>query len=173
VARTIKKSPHILYRTNKEKTINNHYEIQNNLTSTKKIYDLETIDLKYNGNYIKRKYQIYWRKRPMDLRKMNSFLEYTPVFDENPTFIIEDILEKARKYLGEEHLKEIYKAYEFAHKAHKGIKRLSGEPYIIHPLRATQFLMEINPDLESIQACILHDVIEDTPVEHKDIEKEF
>jgi GTP pyrophosphokinase len=42
-------------------------------------------------------------------------------------------------------------AYEFAKKAHGGVIRLSGEPYFVHPMRATVFLMEINPDVETIQ----------------------
>ncbi|MDR0650793.1 MAG: HD domain-containing protein [Candidatus Peribacteria bacterium] len=65
------------------------------------------------------------------------------------------------------------KAYNFTRKAHKGILRKSGEPYIVHPLKATQFLMEIRPDAVSIQACILHDVIEDTKYTYVDIEHLF
>jgi len=109
----------------------------------------------------------------MDLRKMDSFLDYQPVFDENSISILNKIIEQAKKYLPDSAIQWIQKAYEVAHKAHFKVKRLSWEPYIVHPLKATIFLMEINPDLESIQACILHDVIEDTSLEYKDIEKDF
>ncbi|MDO4713522.1 MAG: HD domain-containing protein [bacterium] len=67
----------------------------------------------------------------------------------------------------------MYHAYHFTKNAHAGVKRLSGEPYIIHPLKATLFLMELKPDLESIQSCIMHDVIEDTPITYEEIAAEF
>lgn len=51
--------------------------------------------------------------------------------------------------------------------------RLSGEPYIVHPLQATLFLMDIKPDLATIQTCLLHDVIEDCNVTQDDIDRVF
>lgn len=69
--------------------------------------------------------------------------------------------------------KKIQETYEFAAKAHDDVRRLSGERYIVHPLRATLILMDIKPDLATIQACILHDVIEDTDITYEDIKKEF
>ncbi len=69
--------------------------------------------------------------------------------------------------------KEIFKAYEYAKQAHKEQKRLSWEPYITHPVEATLFLMKLKPDIYTIQACLLHDVIEDTPKTAEDIKKEF
>jgi GTP pyrophosphokinase len=63
--------------------------------------------------------------------------------------------------------------YEFARDAHGDQRRKSGEPYITHPLEAAKLLLELKPDLISIQACILHDVIEDTPKTYDDIKKEF
>lgn len=109
----------------------------------------------------------------MDIRQIDSFFDYKPVFDKNPQFIVDDIIFSAKKYLSEDRLVLIQKAYEFAKQAHQGEVRLSGEPYIIHPLRSTQFLMQIKPDLESIQACILHDVIEDTPITYEQLKSEF
>ncbi len=64
---------------------------------------------------------------------------------------------------------EIKKAYLFARDAHHGVMRLSGDPYINHPVEATQILLDLKPDLYTIQACILHDVIEDTPRTYEDI----
>jgi GTP pyrophosphokinase len=105
-----------------------------------------------------------------DLKAFEVFFAYNPLFQEEPLDLLNDILIKAKKYLTLTDVEAIKKAYEFTRDAHKGILRKSGEPYIIHPLRATQFLMEINPDAVSIQACILHDVIEDTDYTYADIE---
>lgn len=109
----------------------------------------------------------------MDIRQLNEFFEYKPVLDRDPQFIVDEIVFLASKYLSPDKLKEIQKAYEFAKDAHGWSTRLSGELYIIHPLRSTQFLMQIKPDLYSIQSCILHDVIEDTPITYDQIKKEF
>ncbi len=65
--------------------------------------------------------------------------------------------------------KEIKKAYLFAREAHHGTLRLSWEPYINHPIEASLILLNLKPDLYTIQACILHDVIEDTPKTYDDI----
>lgn len=67
----------------------------------------------------------------------------------------------------------IWSAYIFAREAHEGQHRRSGEPYITHPLEATRILLIVKPDIVSIQSCILHDVIEDTPHTKEDIEKNF
>ena len=108
-----------------------------------------------------------------DLKSFKEFFEYKPCFEEDPIDILNNILNKAKKYLKEEEIEAIIKTYEFTREAHKGVYRKSWEPYIIHPLRATEFLMEINPDVVSIQSCILHDVIEDTDYTYEDIEKLF
>ena len=56
---------------------------------------------------------------------------------------------------------QIRAAFEFADKAHEGQKRKSGEPYIIHPLAVAQIVAEeLRLDSESIEAALLHDVIE-------------
>ncbi|NOZ44170.1 MAG: bifunctional (p)ppGpp synthetase/guanosine-3',5'-bis(diphosphate) 3'-pyrophosphohydrolase [bacterium] len=104
---------------------------------------------------------------------MNKFFDYELTFDEDPQFLMDQILDKSKSYIKEEDSIKVKKAYEFAKKAHHGVKRLSGEPYIIHPVKATLFLMELKPDVQSIQACLLHDVIEDTPISYEDIKKEF
>lgn len=63
--------------------------------------------------------------------------------------------------------------YYFARDAHHGQLRKSGEPYITHPIQAAFLLLHLKPDLTSIQSCILHDVIEDTPFDKAEIEKRF
>lgn len=67
----------------------------------------------------------------------------------------------------------IKKAIVFAEKAHKGQKRMSGEPYINHPLSAAIILTQIFPDTATICATILHDITEDTTVSTEQLETEF
>lgn len=77
-------------------------------------------------------------------------------------------------HLGEKYVREgIQKAYEFSKEAHKDQARLSGEPYINHPVEATKILLTLKPDLATIQACFLHDVIEDTPHSEDDVRTLF
>jgi len=64
-------------------------------------------------------------------------------------------------------------AYEFADTAHKGQKRKSGEPYIIHPLGAAQKLADMQMDQSIIITALLHDVPEDTNVTIEEIEHNF
>lgn len=109
----------------------------------------------------------------MDIKQIDEFFGYKPFFETNTQVLVDDIIKKASKYLPAEELPLIQKTYEFARKAHTDVLRLSGEPYIVHPLRATQFLMEIKPDIASIQWCILHDVIEDTAITYEQMHKEF
>lgn len=67
----------------------------------------------------------------------------------------------------------IRKAFWFAHDAHKGVKRFSGAPYFSHPIAATKILLSIKPDIETVCACLLHDVIEDTPITAEEIAETF
>ena len=57
----------------------------------------------------------------------------------------------------------ITKAYDLANKAHNGVCRRSGEPYICHPLAVARLVLDLGMDSESIAAALLHDVVEDTP----------
>lgn len=108
----------------------------------------------------------------MDIKTLDEFLNYQPYLDD-PQLLVDGLIERAKEYLPKEKLGDIQKAYEYARDAHKDQKRLSGELYIVHPLRATEFLMEIKPDIPTIQACIMHDVIEDTLITEEDIKKIF
>jgi len=67
----------------------------------------------------------------------------------------------------------IERAYHYADQAHLGELRKSGEPYIIHPVRVAIILAEMQLDLETLAAALLHDVIEDTEVTKEDLEQEF
>lgn len=77
--------------------------------------------------------------------------------------VVADLTEKLRAYLTENEIKDVVRAYTFGAAAHEGQQRLSGEPYIHHPVAVAKLLAELHMDAESIIAAILHDVIEDTP----------
>lgn len=80
-------------------------------------------------------------------------------------------------YLATKHRKKvdlITKAFNFANQAHKGVKRRSGEPYIMHPLAVAQIVcVEIGLGSTSICSALLHDVVEDTDYTVEDIENIF
>ncbi|MFK7780231.1 MAG: RelA/SpoT family protein, partial [Candidatus Gracilibacteria bacterium] len=90
---------------------------------------------------------------------------------------VDKIVKKVSKYmvnLNIEYIrKEIFKAYEYTKEAHEGQVRLSGDPYLIHPVKSVEILLSLKPDLYTIQACFLHDVIEDTPKTKDDIKEGF
>ena len=64
-------------------------------------------------------------------------------------------------------------AYAWAHQAHKGQKRLSGEPYIIHPLNVADNLVDLRMDTATIAAGLMHDMLEDTKWSFDDMKIEF
>lgn len=64
-------------------------------------------------------------------------------------------------------------ALEFAKQKHAGQKRLSGEPYIIHPISVAQILLDWDMDRDTVVAGLLHDVVEDTNTSLLDVEEEF
>ena len=80
-------------------------------------------------------------------------------------------------YLASRHRKKvdiITKAFNFARQAHKGVRRLSGEPYILHPIAVAQIACEeMGLGTTSISAALLHDVVEDTDYTVEDIENIF
>ena len=80
-------------------------------------------------------------------------------------------------YLNTRHRKKvdlITKAFNFAKQAHKGVRRLSGEPYIMHPIAVAQIACsEMGLGSTSISAALLHDVVEDTDYTVEDIENIF
>ena len=85
----------------------------------------------------------------------------------------EDILATFCKHFSEEDLKGIRKAFELALKAHEEQRRQSGEIYIYHPLGVVRILAEVQVDAVTLEAAILHDVVEDTDIKLETIEKEF
>jgi GTP pyrophosphokinase len=86
----------------------------------------------------------------------------------------EDFLKEIRDKFDESRMKRIEKAFRFANAAHDGIKRKSGEPYIIHPIAVAKIVAkDIGLGATSIEAAILHDVVEDTEYRISDIENMF
>ncbi len=96
----------------------------------------------------------------------------TKVFS-SPEEAMETLLEFIGKDCTENEICDIRKAYKIADEAHKGQKRLSGEPYIMHPLNVALILASLGMDEASIVAAILHDTVEDTSLTHEEVEKEF
>jgi GTP diphosphokinase / guanosine-3',5'-bis(diphosphate) 3'-diphosphatase len=94
----------------------------------------------------------------------------------NPFLVDADlkkILDSIKGYLPKANLARITEAYDFAKKAHEGQKRFSGEPYFVHPVAATKYLLSLHPDEDALIACLLHDVIEDTEEDIKTVEEKF
>lgn len=88
-------------------------------------------------------------------------------------FLISDLCDLISQYMDQEQVKEVYRAYLFGAQAHEGQHRVSGEPYIYHPIAVARILAAMHMDVKSIVASILHDVLEDTPATRILIEREF
>ena len=86
---------------------------------------------------------------------------------------IDELLTKLREYLPEAQVEEINQAYLFGAIAHEGQRRLSGEPYISHPVAVASILADLHMDHRTIEAALLHDVIEDTPTLKEEINTRF
>ena len=76
---------------------------------------------------------------------------------------LKELLATVGSYLAPEQVSRVRAAAEFGTSAHHGQKRLSGEPYITHPVATAAILADLHLDADTIIAAILHDVIEDTP----------
>lgn len=91
----------------------------------------------------------------------------------NPEVVFDDLIEKCNALYTPEETEEVRRAYALAKDAHKEQKRLSGEPYICHPLEVACLIAELSLDKETVIAGLLHDVIEDTEYTHEDVAKLF
>lgn len=87
--------------------------------------------------------------------------------------LLVELRERLERYLDAEQIAEIERAFRYGASAHIGQKRMSGEPYISHPVAAASILAEMRLDPQTIMAAILHDVIEDTSVTKKQLATEF
>ena len=96
-----------------------------------------------------------------------------PADYQNPEELYNLLIARIRKYHPSADVSMIEKAFSIANEAHKGQKRKSGEPYIIHPLWVAIILADLEMDKETITAGILHDVVEDTVMTDEEIRQEF
>ncbi len=83
------------------------------------------------------------------------------------------LIENASGYLGLESCLRLLKAYQYASDAHTGQYRKSGEPYIMHPVEVAIILSELNMDVDTLCAAVLHDAVEDTSATLGDLTDEF
>ena len=78
---------------------------------------------------------------------------------------LEDII---KAYNPKADFEKLEKAFRFARNAHRGQLRKSGEPFFIHPVAVAKMLAEMDMDMDSIIAAVLHDVVEDTDTTSQD-----
>jgi len=86
---------------------------------------------------------------------------------------LNDILDKVLAYNPGCDLDLVRKAYVFCAKVHQGQTRLSGEPYLIHPMEVAGILAELRLDVYAVVTGLLHDTVEDTLTTHKELEELF
>src|SRR5579863_8695284 len=86
---------------------------------------------------------------------------------------LKELLGAVGEYLPPEQVGRIKEAAEFGTSVHRGQKRLSGEPFIAHPVAAAAILADLHLDTDTIIAAILHDVIEDTPTPKDQLVQRF
>lgn len=94
-------------------------------------------------------------------------------FSHEATLTIDELIKRTEVLLPDNDLTVLRRCYEFAEKMHEGVKRSSGEAYIIHPLNVAATLVKLKMDLDSIMAGLLHDVVEDCDVSPEEISKMF
>ena len=87
--------------------------------------------------------------------------------------LIGELCSELNSYLEPKQVEEVYRAYLLGARAHEGQSRVSGEPYISHPVAVARILSEMRMDANTIIAAILHDVIEDTPTLKENLVEEF
>ena len=105
----------------------------------------------------------------MSMDKNNYFKELGKRFSHDYL----DLLSLARKSYSVFELQKILKAYHIANEAHFNQKRLSGEPFITHPINVAYILAETGFDSDTVCAALLHDVVEDTNYSKEDINQIF
>lgn len=104
--------------------------------------------------------------------KAEKLLKVTPLLlpaDNNNS----KLTQLLKSYLSQKEIELVWEAYRYSNKAHMGQKRVGGEAYISHPVSVACIASEFHLDAASIQAALLHDVVEDTPSTADDIKKKF
>ena len=98
----------------------------------------------------------------------NSVTVYT-----SPEECFDALIKRISNTYSPEEIEKVKKAYSIAADAHNGQKRLSGEPYIMHPLNVALILSKLGMDDDSVVAAILHDTVEDTKLTYNDVKSIF
>ncbi len=86
---------------------------------------------------------------------------------------LSDLTADLARYLAPAEIEEVRRAYLYAQEAHRDQRRLTGEPYITHPLAVARILAQMSLDAATLEAALLHDVIEDTPAERGELAELF
>ena len=86
---------------------------------------------------------------------------------------VDSLFEELIDGYSEDEITLLKKAFDLASAGHSNQKRLSGEPYITHPLHVAIYLSNLSMDIETIVSAILHDLIEDTDITYSELKKEF
>jgi len=92
---------------------------------------------------------------------------------EKPVAELEELLGRAAAYNSESDRELLTRAYELSLHAHESQRRLTGEPYIVHPLAVAKLLTELEMDDATLAAALLHDVVEDTRHDLEEIRDQF
>ena len=93
--------------------------------------------------------------------------------DDPTRFQVGHLCALLESYLEPAQIERVQRAYLFGAQAHAGQTRLTGEPYIYHPLAVAHTMADMRMDADSIIAGILHDVIEDTPTAKEQLAREL
>jgi len=86
---------------------------------------------------------------------------------------IDGLCSRLTRYLEDDEIRQVRRAYLYSEQAHDGQKRRSGDPYIIHPLQVAEILSDMRMDHQSLMAAMLHDVIEDTGIAKDALHSQF
>ena len=86
---------------------------------------------------------------------------------------IDGLCSRLTRYLEDDEIRQVRRAYLYSEQAHDGQKRRSGDPYIIHPLQVAEILADMRMDHQSLMAAMLHDVIEDTGIVKDALQSQF
>jgi len=93
--------------------------------------------------------------------------------DTEPALSLDALIRLVKQRNSRVDVREIQRAYMFAEVSHRGQKRLSGEDFIEHPIAVAAILADLGMDVTTLQAALLHDVVEDTQLTLEDIGREF
>ncbi|OED39174.1 bifunctional GTP diphosphokinase/guanosine-3',5'-bis(diphosphate) 3'-diphosphatase [Chromatiales bacterium (ex Bugula neritina AB1)] len=116
------------------------------------------------------------KQYPLPQRKFNTPTLTLPVPSltrKSQNSEIDELCKLMRRRYDDQQIAEIYSAYHLAAEGHTGQNRVSGEPYIFHPIAVAKIVFEMNMDYRSVIAALLHDVVEDTTISLEQIEAQF